>query len=215
MAKETVFVTKDGNRIPLRRVAPILIEKVRQSVVMPDAPTYEVETVGGDKEVHAHDETTLETEKDKKAWAVYQTALADANGQMTDKILRVLFVRATGDVLPKDDSWIAEQSFLGIDVPAEPLERKVHYIQTELLTHANDISDFMMAAMGLIGVDEEVVAAAENTFRATLRDGDGAGAGPDTPEPAAEGALVAFQDLRGDGGGEGVGVDAGAVGKPA
>jgi len=210
---KNVFVTKDGHRIPLRRVAPILIEKVRQGVVLPSPPTYEVEVVGGDKETHLHDATTLETDEDRAAWAAYEKAQSEANGQMMERILRLLFVRATGDVLPADNSWAVEQAYLGIDVPVEPLDRKVHFIQTELLTHAEDISDFMVAAMGLIGVGEEVIQAAEATFRPALRQG-WEDAGADSPEPAADREMVAQPDIRGDGGSEGVGADAGRVGRP-
>ena len=101
-----VFVTKDGNKIPLRRVAPILVEKVRQSVVIPTPPTYEVEVVGGDKEFHVHDATTLETDEDRAAWAEYQTALAATNTDMVERILRLLFVlRGTLIKVAVSNTW--------------------------------------------------------------------------------------------------------------
>lgn len=208
-----VFVTKDGNRIPLRRVAPILMEKIRKSVTLPSPPTYEVEIAGGDIETHVHDETTLETDEDRAAWAAYQKDFASANNRMIEKILRLLFAKATGDVLPPSDDWAKEQAYLGVDVPGEPLERKIHYIQTELLTHTSDIMAFMTAAMALTGVDEEVVQAAEATFRNPVREA-GEDPGPGAGQPAAEGALVAQPDISRNGNGEGVGVDAQPVGRP-
>ncbi len=209
---KNVFVTKDGNRIPLRRVAPLLMEKVRQSVKLPTPPTYEVETVGGDIEIHVHDETTLETDEDRAAWAAYQTAQAQANGDLMEKILRLLFAKATGDVVPAGDEWIKEQQYLGVDVPDDPLGRKIHYIQTELLTHTGDIMAFMSAAVALTGVDEEVVESAEATFRNQVRQA-GEDPGPDTPKPETEGALVAQPDIPGGGGSKGVGVTAQPVGR--
>ena len=207
-----VFVTKDGNRIPLRRVAPILVEKVRQSVVIPTPPTYEVEVVGGDKEFHVHDATTLETDEDKQAWAEYQTALAAANTDMVERILRLLFVRATGDVVPAGDGWVEEQTYFGIAVPVDPMERKIHYIQTELLTHSDDISAFMLAAMGLVGVGNEVIRAAEETFRNPVREGR-EDAGTDTGQHPADGEVVALPGVSGSGGSKGVGATAQPVGR--
>lgn len=199
-----VFVTKDGNKIPLRRVAPILVEKVRQSVVIPNPPTYEVEVVGGEKETHVHDATTLESDEDKQAWAAYQAALAAANTDMVERILRLLFVRATGDVVPAGEEWVEEQSYFGIDVPTDKLERKIHFIQTELLTHTDDISEFMVAAMGLVGVGDEVIRAAEETFRPTLRE-TGEDPNPDTSESAADREVVAQPTVRGSRRSKGVG----------
>ncbi len=208
-----VFVTKDGNRIPLRRVAPILMEKIRKSVTLPSPPTYEVETAGGDIETHIHDETTLETDEDRAAWAAYQIAHAKANEAMIEKILRLLFAKATGDVLPPSDDWAKEQAYLGVDVPGDPLERKIHYIQTELLTHTSDIMAFMTAAMALTGVDEEVVESAEATFRHPVRQA-GEDPGTSAGQPETEGALVAQPDVSGSGNGEGLGADAQPVGRP-
>ncbi len=210
---KNVFVTKDGNRIPLRRVAPLLMEKVRQSVKLPTPPTYEVETVGGDIEIHIHDETTLESDEDRAAWAAYQTAQAQANNDLMEKILRLLFAKATGDVVPAGDEWIKEQTYLGVEVPDDPLGRKIHYIQTELLTHTGDIMSFMSAAVALTGLDEEVVEAAEATFRNQVRQ---AGENPvaDTPEPAPNREVVALPDVSGGGGSKGVGAVAQPVGRP-
>ncbi len=210
---KNVFVTRDGNRIPLRRVAPLLMEKIRQSVVLPSPPTYEVETAGGDIEKHIHDETTLETDEDRAAWAAYQTAQVQANGDLMEKILRLLFAKATGDVVPAGDEWVKEQTYLGVDVPDDPLGRKIHYIQTELLTHTGDIMAFMSAAVALTGVDEEVVEAAEATFRNPVRQG-GEDAGPGAGQSATEGALVAQPDISGGGGSKSVGIAAQPVGRP-
>ncbi len=209
---KNVFVTKDGNRIPLRRVAPLLMEKVRQSVKLPTPPTYEVETVGGDIEIHVHDETTLETDEDRAAWAAYQTAQAQANGDLMEKILRLLFAKATGDVVPAGDGWVEEQTYFGIAVPDDPMERKIHYIQTELLTHSDDISSFMLAAMGLVGVGNEVIRAAEETFRNPVRQG-GEDAGTDTGQHPADGEVVAQPDVSGSGGSKSVGATAQPVGR--
>lgn len=202
---QDVFLTSTGVELPLRRISPLLVEKARASEAMPERPTYIAETAGGGTEEHPHDDTTLETEEDKAAWREYLMETAFAQRRVNNRVVMLLFRRGIDyDALklPKDDSWIKEQrDIFGIEVPDDPLELKMHWVETEALATPEDIKLLTIQLMSMTGAPEEVVAAAERSFRRPVE-------GDPTEQPAdSEGGVELQPELSLNEDGEGLAQD--------
>lgn len=166
------FVTSGGREIKLAPIPQMLVEKVRdaamRSVPVPPAPTYEVKIGDGDDTVtYAHDATTLTTPEEHAAWDAYQAALARQAQVAATRVMNFYYTRGVAEEM--DDAWMAEQRFFGVEIPEEPLERKLHWVQTEILTTPDDFQNCIIAIMEVSGVDDEAIRAARASFRRDLR----------------------------------------------
>jgi len=146
-------------------------------VVFPEPPTYEVVNVAGDTEVHLHDETTLETDEDKAKWAAYLKARDEAEVRLRENMTRTILAKGLIVEMPKDDEWVKDQEWCGVNVPTEPRERRLHYILTEVIGRPDDLSDIMIGIGRISGVNEEALATAEDSFRSAMGRGERSAAG--------------------------------------
>lgn len=198
-----VFITATGVELRLRRISPLLVEKARASEPMPERPTYIADTAGGGTEEHPHDDTTLETEEDELAWQTYLMETAFAQRRVNERVVMLLFRRGIDyDALklPEDDTWITEQrEIFGVEVPDDPFELKMHWLETEALTTPEEIKLLTVELMSMTGCPEEVVAAAERSFRRPVE-----GDSPEQP-PDSEGGVELQPELPSSESGEGVG----------
>ena len=196
------FTTSRGKPVTFLPIATLL-DKIRASHPLPEPPTYEFETAGGAKEKRFHDETTLDTPAEKAAWAEYQTRLQAANEKLNRALTRAVLLRGVTFDAPADDpftqtlntldaipTWVAEQKLIDPDilVPIDPVERRLHYIETELLVSLDDYERVMLGTMEASGVPEELLQQMEASFRRSL----GRRRGNATQESGTpEGAVVA------------------------
>jgi len=116
-------------------------------------------------EVLEHDETSLETDDDKAAWAKYLEVQEKHTAHIGTKMMRFFLYHGVKVDPNVDDKWEAEQKFFGIEIPTDPIERRLHYVQTQLIFSQDDIQQITMRLMTLAGVRPEVVDAAVNSFR--------------------------------------------------
>lgn len=172
------FTTSRGIEIEFLPI-PTLLEKLQAQHPMPGPPTYTIETATGVKETHPHDETTLETDEDKAAWADYQARLKAATSAFNLALMRLVLLRGIKVEIPEDDGWVREQAFIGIAVPEAPLERRMHWLETEALANESDYMQAVSGVMEASGVPEEVIGEAQATFRGEL--GSKAAQGAATP----------------------------------
>lgn len=181
------YVTSRGYTVEFHSI-PTLISKLSQQYPPPSAPTYKVPIPGG-TETHTHDETTLETPDDHAAWAAYQTAMREHTQQLVQAQLRLCLLRGI-TVLNQDpaqtlDGWAEEQSLIGFKIPNTPAERKLHWLETEVLSDGNDFIAILAGVSRASGISEEVVSGLEQTFRRALgRSTRNAGS---EPEPSGNG----------------------------
>lgn len=171
----TLSSGKDLTVLPL---SPLLMQRINDSLPpRPTPPTYEADTAGGGVEVMTHDETTLQTEEEKTAWAEYQGRLASWSAEQSKRFLRVFFARGVHLNLDAAalDRWAKEMKYLGVNVPEgnpdDPevyIERKVLYVETELIGSGGDMLTIMQEIMKLTGVDEGEVAAATRLFHSAV-----------------------------------------------
>lgn len=167
MSEKTEYTTSNGHTVTIQAVPPFLLDKVLGSVKYPDPPTYEAVTAGGEKEIHEHDDTTVQTDEEKAALAKYKRDLANAKLHENEMMMNAMFLKGIEvdmDSVSFQD-WVDEQEFLGIELPKGKPALKVHYISTEILGDLNDLTKIMGLIMSKSGVAEEVVAAALNSFQ--------------------------------------------------
>lgn len=145
--KATKMTTSRGLEIEILGVPIALSQKIiagyERKNPEPQPPTYDVEIKLGNPEnpeieTHSHDETTLETEEDKEAWAKYLQDHADWRFGQETVIAELLIHRGLRFDVPEDGQWIKDQielaDVLGIDKPEIPegkLELRRYYLESE------------------------------------------------------------------------------------
>lgn len=176
--KVYTYQTATGRELILNPLPPLQIQLVRDAAVKEAErkfgerlykPTYTLDTGDGATETHEHDEATIAQDPEaKRAWDAWQAQEAQFDAYSNDKIMRFILLRGISFEMPADDEWMEMQAYFGIDVPEAGLDRRFHYIQTEIIGSVTDLTALMSEIMKISGVDEETVAAAQATFRDTL-----------------------------------------------
>ena len=184
------YTSASGYELILNPLPPLQIQLVRDAAIKEaeklygerlGKPTYTIGTDDGAEETHEHDEATIAQDPEaKKAWDAWQAQEAQIDAFANEKIMRFILLRGVSFEMPESDDWMEMQKYFGIDVPETGLDRRFHYIQTEVIGSVTDLTGLMSRIMEISGVDEETVAAAQATFRDTLGEQGRAGAGEST-----------------------------------
>ena len=110
------------------------------------------------------------SDEDKETWTEYTEATAKVDAEYTAKLndarLRLLVLRGVTvlDERPEAE-WIEEHEWMGMVVPENPLERRLHYFRTDVLGAMSDTLEIMKGIYRTAGVDEEVLDEFEQSFR--------------------------------------------------
>jgi hypothetical protein len=168
--KRATFVNSEGVTVHLKSIPPLTIPRISESVTFPEKPIYTITTASGDVEVHTHDETTLTTEEDKKAWEKYLLDNQEAEQELTQKILRAILIQGVvvdPAVLETEEfqNWKMEQELMGIPVSDNKASMLLQYKETFLAYDQEDIQSIMSLVMELTGVDEKELALAKASFQ--------------------------------------------------
>lgn len=166
------YVTARNHEVIFLPMPPMLRDNIRAGLNAkwpePTEPTYEVETAAGDTEVHRHTEKSLVTDEDKVAWDAYQSEKQAWDAEFGRRFLRGLQIECIE--FAEKEGWEEKQKFLGFAIPTDnPFERRLHYIQSEIIGDEDDVLMCFMAPMELAGMEDEQLAAAENLFRTSIR----------------------------------------------
>lgn len=173
------YTTPTGVTVGITAIPQLQVEMVRANAIvawqkengeLPSKPTYTITTADGAEETHEHDETTIaEDPIAKLAWDHWlrQHELCDA--EVNGKVMDFFLLRGIKADLPTGNEWIEQQAYFGLTVPDDPIERRLHYIRTEVLSGPADIGEIMTRIMELSGTPQEVVERAKATFRGSLR----------------------------------------------
>lgn len=181
------FVTGDGVEVKIRPVSDVLTTRIRLGYAREwrdrgepiDTPTRIAKTVAGEEIELAISADSLEVPDDPEAtaerkakWAAHLDARERLETVTNGEVMSCLFSR--GIVVEERDGWEAEQARWHIEIPEDPIDRKVHYILTEILQTPQDVATAAMAIVRLSkagSVSTEVLDAAEETFRRSLQEG--------------------------------------------
>ena len=167
------YTTVNGDVIKLRPMSSKVRDILSAKYVVPDPPTYEVENVAGDIELHPLDETSLETDEDRADWEAYQKELAAANEKYSELVVQTYVKFGTNylEFSPPNNDWADLQEEYGLKVPTEPKERQMYYFCTEILSSDSDLRNVManiraLSSQGrMLSVEE-----AEASFRSAVED---------------------------------------------
>jgi len=169
------YTTERGVTVNVMPI-PLLLDEIRKATPTPAQPTYTETLAGGAKqEVKISDaEALVWQEKDPETWkehaekwATFEQERDAAQSLLNERIWKAVMKRAIVVDLPKDDDWIAEQAELGITVPENPRERRIHYIRTEVVGGLKDSIKMTAIANGA-DITEEALSLMESSFRNNL-----------------------------------------------
>ena len=155
---------------------PLLLDEIRKAHEGPERPTYTEQLAGGGtQEVIITDEDAAAWQKsDPGTWAEHAETWAayvqerNANQELlNDRIWQAVMRRALVVELPEDEEWIQDQRELGISVPKDKRERRIHYIRTEVVGGMRDVLRLTAIANGS-DLTEEAISLAEASFRHSL-----------------------------------------------
>jgi len=176
--KAQAFPTSDGRLVAVKPVDMTFgIQLLRKSIedrfkragepVLP--PTYTVTTASGATETFPHDETTLQTDDDKAAWAKHTDAKKRMEAELSMAFMRYTLLSGVVCEEPTKE-WQEQCTFLGLDLPENASERKLLYMQMMLLPTPADLKRAMAAVLAVSSTgSEEMVHAAEDLFRHSLQ----------------------------------------------
>lgn len=168
-----------GREIKLRPVSQVRQQQLTQTVIKRfreagepiDPPKYKVIDVAGTEEWFDHTKETIETagEEEKVAWTAHKAALKRLQQEITTRTTKLLLLEGL-EIEEPTEEWESRQRYWDIPVPDDPFEKKIEYIVTEILPTPWDQTECILAVMkaGSAGLDDEVMAAAEDSFRRTI-----------------------------------------------
>lgn len=218
---EKYFTTASGNKVEVLAVPMLLLEDVRTkamaTVQVPPVPTYKVELDEGKFVDYVHDEKSIADDKttpeEREQWRLYREALARQQVVSANKVMELFIAKGVKLEQPIDPNgeWAELQRFFGVEIPTNPIQLKIHYIKTEILSSPDDINGVIAKVMEASGIDPALLSAARSSFRGYLRQRQNATSGTDgagdTEEPLDDEPPVSR-----DGDSESLGVEAERVG---
>ena len=155
-------------------------ENIRAQFEWPDVPQRDIShTVPPDAGpewprttglTQAHVDGDFSTDEEKAVWTEYTDEHASVNAEFSAKLndarLRLLVLRGVTliDAKPEEE-WIQEHEWLGMVVPENPLDRRLHYFRTEVLGTPMDVFAITKGIYRAGGMDAEVLDRFEDSFR--------------------------------------------------
>jgi hypothetical protein len=132
----------------------------------PVKPTYEFSAVGGVTVQQEHDETTVSTEEEKAAWAKYKADETVWQTGLTEKLMLLflcegLEIKVSAKRKKQWDKRL-ERYYDLEDLDEDDLQ--LLYLQTFVFKTTQELEKATKVIMGLTGVSEEDLEAAENLF---------------------------------------------------
>jgi len=185
---QEVIVTMSTGTIVQCLPISLSLAAIRNTVDLPDVPTYTQTDVAGAEMEHEYDQKAIDDkhtpQEDKDAWAEYKVQLVKAS---TERSMRIYSrVARKGIKVIKGLSmgkFIADLKEDGIDPPTDKKELKRLYADLEIFACPDDFNQVLMGIQLASGVDEEVIKEAEERMFRPLGEPDGEDAGSDSGDP--------------------------------
>lgn len=136
-----------GIKVLTKPISIKLLEMFELSHQSPEPPMIEAQIVGGDTEMVPNPDDPE-----------YQETLRQYNQKTTDDFLAMIIDYGVELDLPKDDSWIRRMRRMGVDVPDDPDEARLLYVQTIVMSNfVADLQVITAAVLKQSGVSEEAI----------------------------------------------------------
>lgn len=180
---KVVITTSRGVRLechPIITEIEAQEENIRSQFEWPDAPVRDIShTVPPDagpgwprtKEMtQSYIDGGHASEEEAEQWTEYSGVVASVDAEFTAKLndarLRLIVLRGVTVFEERpEEEWLAEHEWMGMVVPENPFERRLHYFRTEVLGTMDDMFSVTKGIYQASGVDEEVLDEYEQSFR--------------------------------------------------
>lgn len=132
----------------------------------PVQPTYSATAVGGIIETFLQDETTIETDEEKKEFATWKEAHDKWQTGLVQKVIRMFLLKGVTPLFSKEqeEELALETSLLDMDVPNNKKERDLFYLEIFVVNTQERLEQVMQAVLGETGVRSEVLEQANDMF---------------------------------------------------
>jgi len=153
----------------------------------PDVPTYTATAAGGVDVQLPHDETTLDTDDDRRAWAAYtqEREIVAMRRQLAQQ--RFLLCNGVSDEPDPVESWSFDWEMWGIEPPdaGDRVGFKETWILEEVCPMPEDKAALLLELYRLSGLREDTIKEIERFFRLALA-GSRPGGSRGRSNPASE-----------------------------
>lgn len=165
------FISTTGMKIPLKPISQFKLDAMRTSRKEIPVPTYEADLPGGDKEVLPLDEISAKNQGREEEWKQYLSNVeAEKNEFGTRFNDMVVYEGVDLDAPGAGSDWEEKCKMFGLIIPANPIKRKIFYINNELLGTPEDIGDLVTAIYAASKFAPEVIAKMKATFRSAMEE---------------------------------------------
>lgn len=164
-----------GVGLTLLTIDYMVINQIQMSVEIPEVPTYETKTAGGRVEYYPMDAKVVEQSPEfAEEWRDYRRKLGAALQEQAQRTSRAMFLDGTKpDEGWFDNVWERRMRLLKVKLPTDPDDKWLLYLETGL--DSIEAAELVMKIMRLTTLPEELIQAAEDTFRDTVRADEGRG----------------------------------------
>lgn len=179
-----------GRSVTLKSVPARYVVEIAQKPDLrdPDPPTYTVTAAGGVEMTFPHDETTLQTDEDRAAWAEYERQCEVQELRRRLETARFLYYSVVTDEPEPVEKWRFEFALWGLEPPdpGDKIGFKVRWIEEEICGgDTEDSASLLLQCYTLSGMNQEMLRQIESFFRNAL---EGSGSGRPNRKPNPSGA---------------------------
>lgn len=181
----STYTTSRGIEITFLSIAQHL-ENLRAARKKVAVPTYDIVTALGVTEHFALDRKSLDehpeqfTSEQHKQLEEYETQSLNEEIQFNTRLTRLMMLY--GIKCDEPDGWVARQQSLGLSVPEDATERRLHFLETEVFGTREDYNEATLGVMRESGASDDLLAQVAETFRGSIRENP-AGESADSGEP--------------------------------
>lgn len=151
-----VVTLSSGVQVNIRPVPPYIIGRIRKTISEPKPPIVTVKTAWGGEEQWANKEDPT-----------YKKALAEAEELQAAKVWKAQFILGVADDPPDDGDWLDMLEAFGIEVPDDPKERKLLWIESICLKETDVLR--LVGAIGQLGrPTKEEISEMADSFRSQI-----------------------------------------------
>jgi len=160
------FTSSKGIVLNLKPVSQFKIDFLRAAKTEIPAPTYEVPIVGGGTQLIPMDAIAAKNKGRLPEWEAFVAARAKQEADYSKRFLELIVWDGVEVNVPDVDSdWQKSNDHFGIEVPDDPIGRKLFYVYNELLGTPEDIGNLIADVFEVSHIDEEAVKSIRDSFR--------------------------------------------------
>lgn len=190
---QTEYVTENGTVLILNGISPLFIAKLQSVGTLPDVPVRKVKLeLDGLEDTFQEEplsEEDLQDDDERRRWKAYVEERDEVLTRRNNGFMKAVFAKGVTVDLANLEAWREDQEYYGLTVPTHPTDLKVEYIQTEVVTNAEDMVGIITGVLGKSGIPQEELESVRSMFRGSLRRSS------TTEAEAAEGEVAVERQL--------------------